>query len=159
MIVTELKPHEVFVFGSNASGFHGAGAAGLACRGERKNSWRHDEWFLQAMRAEPGSPDRVGKWAIYGQAKGFMQGREGKSYAIVTIKKPGEKRSVSRREIYSQLIELWDFIKSHPEYNFLITPLGEGLAGYTSEEMKVVWDYLFQNYGFPFNVCLLKEKK
>jgi hypothetical protein len=28
--ITELKPHEVFVFGSNASGQHGAGAARTA---------------------------------------------------------------------------------------------------------------------------------
>lgn len=30
--ITELKPHEIFVFGSNLSGSHGGGAAALAYR-------------------------------------------------------------------------------------------------------------------------------
>lgn len=30
--ITELKPDEVFVFGSNLAGSHGGGAAYVACR-------------------------------------------------------------------------------------------------------------------------------
>jgi hypothetical protein len=37
---TSLKPNEVFVFGSNSTGFHGA--AGLACWGDSRNTWRND---------------------------------------------------------------------------------------------------------------------
>lgn len=29
--ITELKPNEIFVFGSNIHGFHGGGAAAVAC--------------------------------------------------------------------------------------------------------------------------------
>lgn len=30
--ITELKPNEIFVFGSNIHGYHGGGAAAIACR-------------------------------------------------------------------------------------------------------------------------------
>ena len=30
--ITELKPNEIFVFGSNINGYHGGGAAAIACR-------------------------------------------------------------------------------------------------------------------------------
>jgi hypothetical protein len=43
--VASLEADEVFVFGSNRDGFHGAGSAGLACRGDASNSWRSDERF------------------------------------------------------------------------------------------------------------------
>jgi hypothetical protein len=38
---------EVLVFGSNRSGFHGAGSAGLAFRGDSRNTWRSDPFFLR----------------------------------------------------------------------------------------------------------------
>lgn len=152
MFSVELGPDEVLVFGSNATGFHGAGGAGLACRGDARNTWRQDKWFQAAMKAPEGSPDRVGKYAVYGVARGFQVGREGKSYAVQTIERPGRRRSTSRREIYHQLVELWTFAEAHPEWTFLVTPLGEGYAGYTSEEMQEVWDFLQQKHGTPANV-------
>jgi len=138
---------DVFVFGSNATGFHGAGAAGLACRGEAFNTWRKDQWFLKAMKAPVGSPDRIGKRAVYGVARGFQEGSEGRSYAIQTIVRPGLKRSTSLAEIQTQLLELWDFSAAHPDWTFLITPLGEGYAGYTHAEMQTVWEWIRSTKG------------
>ena len=143
----ELLPNQVWVFGSNATGFHGCGGAGLACRGESYNTWRRDEWFLKAMQAPAGSPDRIGKWAIYGVARGYMEGSEGKSYAIQTIQKPGKKRSTSLQEIQKQLAEMWDFSAAHPELQFILTPIGEGYAGYSHKEMQEVWDWIKANKG------------
>ena len=151
-MITTLQPNEVFVFGSNSTGFHGAGASGLACRGNHRNTWRQDAWFLKAMDTTPGSADRVGKWAIYGVARGFQEGTEGKSYAIQTIVRPGQRQSTSLPEIYLQLVELWSFVRQHPEWTFLVTPLGEGYAGYTAAEMKPVWDCLQQRHGTRPNV-------
>jgi len=151
-MITTLQPNEVFVFGSNATGFHGAGAAGFACRGESKNTWRNDRWFLEAITAPVGDPARVGKWAVFGVAKGFQEGREGKSYAIVTVTKPGARQSVSRREIYYQLVELWKFAREHPELKFLVTPIGEGYAGWSRAEMGEVWSYLRKTHGEQANV-------
>lgn len=133
--ITTLVPHQVFLFGSNSSGFHGAGSAGLACRGTSANTWRADEWFLRAMRSPVSSPDRIGQWAVYGVARGWQQGREGMSYAIETIRRPGEKRSIPLSEIEDQLLDLFLFADKHPEWDFLMTPVGAGLSGWTAEEM------------------------
>ncbi len=157
-LITSLAPNEVFVFGSNRSGFHGAGAAGYACRGTAENTWRTDEWFLKAMKAPVGSPDRVGKWAVYGVGRGWQQGREGMSYAIQTIEKPGMKRSTSRDNIEDQFIRLFVFALEHPEWQFLMTPVGAGLSGYTAAEMAFTlrtastqWGFRFSG-GIPINV-------
>jgi ribA/ribD-fused uncharacterized protein len=136
-----LEPNEVFVFGSNESGFHGAGAAGVAFRGESNNTWRHDEFFLRAMKAPVGSPERIGRWAVFGVARGHQIGQKGQSYAIQTIKRPGLKRSTSRREIYFQLLELSRFAEKHPELTFLVTKMGYGLAGHSKAEMTEVFKY------------------
>lgn len=157
MIITELKPNEVFVFGSNASGFHGAGAAGVAYKGSSANDWRSNKEFLEALKSPMESNLRIGKWAKLGVARGYQEGLEGKSWGIVTVVKPGMKRSISRKDIYNQLEELWDYAAKAPKLTFYITPLGENLAGYTHAEMKEVWDYLIKMHGersnciFTFN--------
>ncbi len=155
---TELADDEVFVFGSNEQGFHGAGAAGLACRGDARNNWRQDEWFIAALDNPTEIERRVGKWAVLGVGRGFQKGREGMSYAIATVTKPGAKRSITRRDIYHQLVDLWAFAKEHPERRFLIAPIGTGYAGWTHEEMQEVWDFLIKKHGRPDNVRLLWEE-
>lgn len=134
-----LKSHQVFIFGSNSTGFHGAGAAGLACRGDAANTWRADPWFLKAMKSKEGSEDRIGRWAVYGVARGYQVGKEGASYAIETIKKPGQLCSTSLEEIKEQLIELAKFAIDHPEFEFIMSPIGTGYAGWKPEQMKVIW--------------------
>lgn len=148
-LITQLAPNEVFVFGANANGFHGAGAAGYAMRGTAANTWRTDESFLRAMRAPVGHPDRVGKWAVYGVGRGWQQGREGMSYAIQTIERPGQKRSTPLREIQSQLVELYAFATTHPEWTFLMTPIGAGLSGWTAEEMSDTLKASILEWGQP----------
>ena len=149
--ITKLEHNEVFVFGSNLTGFHGAGAAGLACRGDAKNTWRQDPWFLKAMKAPAGSPDRIGKWAVYGVGRGYQVGKEGASYGIDTIKFPGQKRSTPLSDIQQQLEDLAAFAHSHPEMIFLVTKIGSALAGYTVDEMRSVF---VKVTTFPDNVIL-----
>jgi hypothetical protein len=151
MLITDIGADDVFVFGSNAAGFHGAGSAGQACRGDARNTWRQDAWFLRAMKAPPGSPDRVGRWAVFGVARGWQRATCGMSYAVQTIVRPGQRRSVSRRDIYHQLVELWAFARERPQWKFLLTPVGQGYSGWTPEEMAQVWDYLLQQHGLPDN--------
>lgn len=155
--VTRLKDYQVFVFGSNSTGFHGAGSAGLACRGDSRNTWRNDKWFLKAKESPTGSVARIGKWAIYGVARGFQQGSEGMSYAIQTIEYPGKKKSTSRREIYYQLIELSNFAKKHLDYEFLCCITGGGYNGWSIEEMKVVYAYWISNDKPSENILILQE--
>lgn len=152
--IVKLQPNEVFVFGSNESGFHGAGASGFACRDEYKSNWREDQWFLNAMKSPKGSPDRIGKWAVYGVSQGLQEGKMGKSYAIITIKKPGLKRSVSLEFISNQILELKLFAIKHTELTFLVTKIGCALAGYSIPEIK----QLFMNIpDLPDNIILPKE--
>lgn len=149
--ITLLKDNQVFVFGSNETGFHGAGASGFACRNDSRNTWRTDQWFLKAMKAPIGSPDRIGKWAIYGVAKGFQIGKIGKSYAIITIKKPGLKRSVSLDFIEKQIQELYLFAEKNPELEFLVTKIGCQLAGYDISEIKTLF---LKQVKTPNNIIL-----
>ena len=154
-LITKLESHQVFVFGSNSSGFHGAGAAGLACRGITANTWRTDEWFKRAMQSPEGHEYRRGKWAMYGVGRGFQEGTQGKSYAIVTVTKPGAKRSMPLPKICQQLEELWDFMEKHPEWEFLLTPLGQGYAGYSADEMAVVWGAVVNKCGIRKNASFM----
>lgn len=149
-----MSKNIVFVFGSNSTGFHGAGSAGFAFRGDSSNSWRQDAFFREAMRSPVGSPERIGKLAVFGVARGLQVGTEGMSYAIETIRRPGQRRSVSRREICKQLIQLWKFAEAHPEYLFKMTPVGAGYAGYSGAEMQEVVDWLLGKYGCPENIEL-----
>ncbi len=150
--VETLQPTDVFVFGSNGTGFHGAGTAGFVMRGDSRNNWREDAGFLAAMKSPVGSQLRLGRRAEFGVARGFQQGNEGCSYAIQTVRKPGARRSITRREIYCQLVELWHWAEANQEYSVLVTAVGTGYAGYTREEMQEVWDYLVKTHGLPSNV-------
>jgi hypothetical protein len=151
--ITELKPGQIFVFGSNATGFHGAGSAGLAMRGDSRNTWRTDQDFHKARSAPPGHPDRIGKWAVYGVARGLQKGREGMSYAIETIVRPGERRSTPLRAIKAQFDELLAFANTNPQYEILMTPVGCGYSGYTTSEMQTIWgEAVAKAGGLPANI-------
>lgn len=149
--VTTLAPGEVFVFGSNRSGFHGAGSAGLACRGAAGPDWRSDARFRAMMAAPPGSPARVGAWAVFGVGRGHQVGLRGQSYAIETIERPGRayRRGTPVAVIEAQLRELVDFACARPDLRFIITPLGEGYSGYTPSEMSAVWRRVHTERGIP----------
>jgi hypothetical protein len=147
-----MEQETVYIFGSNSGGFHGAGTAGYAMRGTYKNNWRSDQEFLEAIQSTPGSPKRIGKLAVFGVARGLQQGREGKSYAIQTVRRPGERRSVSLEEIEYQLVQLWNFAKEHPEYLFQMNPLGCGYAGYTHQEMWKLVNAIIKDHGLPSNI-------
>lgn len=111
--ITELKPNEVFVFGSNLAGAHGGGAARVAM-------------------------ERFG--AIWGQGVGL----QGQSYAIPTMQGGVET-------IRPYVSEFLDFAKEHPEYTFLVTPIGCGIAGFTVEEIAPLFSHAMdiQNILLP----------
>jgi hypothetical protein len=133
--ITELKTDEVFAFGSNEGGFHGAGAAGLAMRNESRNTWRQDQKFLKAMKAPVGSKERVGHWAVFGVGRGHQVGHNGESYAVATVTRAGAKRSISLEEIRKQLEELFSWSRAHPEKTVYCAINGGGYNGYSVEEI------------------------
>lgn len=120
-MITVLSPNQCFVFGSNAFGVHGAGAA------------------KTAFGNHPKYKGSVGDWAIWGTSRGYMQGQIGSSYAIQTKKHWRSKRSVSLVDIESQIIELISFALVNPTIEFLVTEFGCGKAGYTLTEMISLW--------------------
>ena len=95
--ITDLKPNEIFVFGSNLAGAHGGGAARVAM-------------------------NRFG--AIWGQGVGL----QGQSYAIPTMQGGVDT-------IRPYVDEFVGFAKAHPEYTFLVTPIGCSIAGFTPESI------------------------
>ena len=113
--IYDLKPNEIFVFGSNLAGSHGGGAARLAY-------------------------NRFG--AIWGRGVGL----QGQSYGIPTM-----HGGVDAIKPYVD--EFIEFAKQHPEYKFLVTKIGCGIAGFTTDEMAP----LFQGAIDVENVILPKE--
>ena len=113
--ISELKPNEIFVFGSNLAGSHGGGAARLAY-------------------------DRFG--AIWGQGVGL----QGQSYGIPTMHGGVDV-------IKPYVDEFIEFAKQHPEYQFFVTKIGCGIAGFAIEEMAP----LFQKAIDVENIILPKD--
>jgi hypothetical protein len=134
-LITSLNSNEVFVFGSNEDGFHGAGAAGFAFRYDTKCNWRNDKFFNEAIKELENGNHKIGRYAIFGIPSGPMSGSEGKSYGIITIKKPGLKRSRSLSEIHKDVEQFLYHAKTKPELNFLVTEIGCNLAGYNVSEI------------------------
>ena len=95
-LITNLKPNEIFGFGSNAQGMHAGGAARFA---------------LNHFGAE---------W-------GVGEGLQGQSYAIPTMEGLDSLKLAVDRFIA--------FAKQHPEYKFLVTPIGCGIAGYRESQI------------------------
>ena len=84
--ITHLEDDEVFAFGANEQGFHGGGAAGYASFGATGNLWRSYNYHEL--------PDGwKGKWNVKGKI-GPQQGAEGKSFALVTVTRPGARKSI-----------------------------------------------------------------
>lgn len=133
--VKSLKPNEVFVFGSNKSGFHGAGAAGFASFGRRGNVWREEGYG--------DKPDGwKGKWNVKGVAEGLQEGIQGRSYAIPTVTRAGMKRSLGPAVIIEAIRRMYEAAREHPEWRFLMAG-SEGpsqpLNGYSHGEMSQMY--------------------
>ena len=94
---------EIFVFGSNLMGIHGAGAA--------KHAAKH-----------------------YGAKPGHGAGRTGNAYAIPTKRHPYETLPLDQINTFVKQFIL--YAKEHPELDFLVTPIGTGLAGYKLEDIE-----------------------
>lgn len=152
--ITKLKDDEVFVFTSNRQGFHGAGSAGYASFGEFGNVWRNHDYHLK--------PDGwKGKWNVKGCSEGIQEGREGKSYAIPSVTKPGAKRSIPKKKLKENIQRFYKFAEKNPQWKFYVAQDEKpGYNGYSVEEMVEMWsvEYPPDNVYFyePFYI-LLKE--
>lgn len=159
LVVEALQRHQILVIGTGSSGFHGAGLAGLAFRGTAENTWREDPKFLAALRSPLGSALRIGRWAVLGVSRGPMQGLEGQSYGVETIRRPGARRSTPLVEILQQLQELSRWAKQHPDLEVLCCITGGGYNGWTVDEMReqVYRPWLIGESLPPENVLIPRE--
>ena len=126
--ITTLAKNEIFVFGSNLGGFHGAGAAGYASFGVTGNQWRRFGYDKKPNGWQ-------GKWAVKGCGKGLQQGTDGWSYALPTVKRPGSP--LNRAQIEWNIKDLYAKAKKYPKWRFLIAyaASGRNLNGYSPQDM------------------------
>ena len=116
--VSHLEDGEIFVFGSNESGIHGAGAAKLA-------------------------------FDKFGAVWGVGVGHEGKTYAIPT--KDFDIKTLSLDIIKHYVDGFMEFATYNPEFTFVVTEIGCGLAGYQPKDIAPLFK------GYPLNVVLPKR--
>jgi hypothetical protein len=159
-MITSLQQNEVFVFGSNLSGFHGAGSAGYAMRGIAANTWRDDVNFRAIMSGK--NPDKRGLWAVFGVGRGFQVGLTGRSYAIPTVERPGFQGIVTEAFFLEELRIFVAFARSHPELIFRVVKLGANRAegGYSYlglEAVKRCLDIIREESAIPSNIMFPDE--
>lgn len=114
--IIALAPNEVFVFGSNEAGIHGAGAAKTAL-----------------------------KW---GATHGIGIGAKGNTYAIPTKDKTLKALPINTIDIYVKSFIY--FCEFNLQFDFLVTEIGCGLAGYAPIEIAP----LFKDAIYAPNIYL-----
>jgi len=112
--ITHLEPNQIFVYGANSGGRHGAGAAKLALR-----------WGA-----------KMGEYGLNGQ-----------TYGIQTL--PLDKIQVHVNDFLATAF-------SHPEYEFLVSKIGCGLAGYQPKDIAPLFKTV-KTTGVFENVILPEE--
>lgn len=112
-MITKLEPNQIFVFGSNTEGRHGAGAA-LAAH----------KYF----------------GAIYGQAEG-LQGQS-YGLITVDLNK-NSRPSIGPKDIIKKVRVLYRYAKANKDKEYLIAYNAEGnnLNGYTPKQMVKMFDF------------------
>jgi len=91
--------------------------------------------------------------AVYGQAVGI----QGQSYAIPTLGFDFEKISLTEIRYYVDLF--FNYAYNHPQFEFLVTKIGCGIAGYDISEIAPLLLNPFKNIILPeefidFNLSL-----
>ena len=116
--ITHLEPNQIFVYGANENGVHGAGAARLALR-----------WGA-----------KMGQYELVGQ-----------TYGIPTKDKKIQTLPLDKIQVHVDTFLATAF--SHTEYEFLVSKIGCGLAGYRPEDIaplfKIIKTGVFENVILP----------
>jgi len=116
--ITHLEPNQIFTYGANEKGIHGAGAAKLALR-----------WGA-----------KMGQYGLVGQ-----------TYGIPTKDKKIQTLPLDKIQVHVDTFLATAF--SHPEYEFLVTKIGCGLALYEPKDIaplfKIIKTGVFENVILP----------
>lgn len=130
--ITVLKPNQVFVFGSNPEGRHGAGAAKVAMQfGAKYGCGRGLQGLTYALVTK-------------NLTMGFLERSTGIRYNI------SGPRSVSEEQIIYNISELYNVARQNADKEFLIAYSGNGtnLNGYSAVEMAK----MFAAIDIPSNI-------
>lgn len=145
--MTILEKGDVFVFGSNKYGFHGAGAAAFASFGDFNAKWREFSYDKKPNGWK-------GLYNIKGVSEGFQIGSKGWSYAIPTVIKPGARRSIPLKDIENSIKSFYSFTMAESQWKFYVAQgASMGFNGYSGEEMAVA----FSCVKIPDNIYFLKS--
>jgi len=136
-LVRSLEENQVFVFGSNPEGRHGAGAARVAAD--------HYGAIMGMGRGHMGQS--------YGLVTKNLTPNYTEDLSGITYRKAGE-RSVSKIQMLVNIIHLYLYARKNPELEFMIayTP-APNLNGYTPIEMAD----LFLTVPVPTNIVFNEE--
>lgn len=138
--ITELKENQIFVFGSNPSGIHGAGGAKVAVS------------FGAKYGIGRGLQGQTYALITKNLKAGFTEKSTGITYAAEGYK------SVSEEQVRDNIKEMYDVARSNPNLMFIITykndswPNGspkKSLNGYNSHEM---FNMLTEGQDIPPNI-------
>jgi len=131
--IYHLEENEVFVFGSNLDGFHGAGAAGYASFLEYGNVWRKYNYDKKPNGWK-------GAWNIKGVAEGYQEGMLGTSYSLPTVAACGLKKSLSLQQISKYVETFYTFARNNPDKNFYYAQTNKpGLNGHDPKDLAVLF--------------------
>ncbi len=83
----------------------------------------------------------------WGAVQGLSKGRMGQTYAIET-KDLFKNEFLGWEYVEEQLLELIEYAKSLPQFDFLLTPVGTGLAGGNIEDLNKI----IENLELPDNI-------
>ena len=145
-LIKNLTIDDIFVFGSNLQGFHGAGSAGYASFGVPGNQWRKFEY-------DKKSNGWKGRWNVKGIGEGLQEGKNGWSYALPTVTKAGAKRSLSKEQITFNINTFYSCCLDNSKFKFLVAysglnPNKTSYNGYSAREMS----QMFNQQPMPDNV-------
>ena len=83
----------------------------------------------------------------FGAKYGVGIGRTGQCYAIPT---KGFNLEVLKLEVIKQHVEVFlDYVQSNSQLEFLLTPIGCGLAGYDSNQIAPMFNRQYENLILP----------
>ncbi len=86
---------------------------------------------------------------LWGAIHGQSEGLQGRSYAIITKELRKNYPKVTLAEVAYGVRRFLDFAKVHQEYEFSITPIGCGLAGFTPSQIAPLFKNSPENVKLP----------
>lgn len=85
----------------------------------------------------------------YGAIQGQARGLQGDSYAIVTKDLSKGMRSIPLESIATEVKQFIDFARRNRNIDFIVSPIGCGLAGYSPSEIAPMFRYAPSNVDLP----------